>query len=62
MWILLHKCWKSPERAAYSNTQESTGSCYNEKSFLPSCFEIRREGFLWIQQTKKLKAWEKPSL
>ena len=36
-------------------------SCSIEKSFLPSCFEIRREGFL-LDTTKKLKGWETPSL
>ena len=35
----------------YSNILESIESCSIEKPFLPSCFEIKCEGFLWIQQT-----------
>ena len=45
----------------HGNIEESIGIYSIEKSFLPSCFEIRREGFLWIQQ-KKMKGGQKPSL
>ena len=34
----------------HGNIWESIGSCSTEKYFLPRCFEIRSEGFLWIQQ------------
>ena len=34
----------------YGNIEKSIESCSIEKSFLPSFFEIRREGFFWIQQ------------
>ena len=39
----------------HSNIQESIGSCSIEKSFIPSCFEIRLEGFLYIYTYKQHK-------
>ena len=36
----------------HSNIKESIPSSSIEKSFLPSCFETRSEGFLWIKQRR----------
>ena len=44
--IFMGKIWTETDWTEPSNF----GSCSIEKSFLPSCFEIRCEGFLWIHQ------------